>query len=107
MRNRPIQALVTSFIYLFVLAGCSSISPYTTYFGSAYFQGVKTRLKQGVDINASTNENADTFLHISTLNNNVGEVGYLLNRGANPNKTNKAGFPPLFYIQRQQETSNR
>lgn len=106
MKTQSIWTLVTAVIYTLILAGCSSTYSPTTYInGSAYFQGVKTRLEEGADINGGTNENADTFLHISVLNNNAGEVKYLLKKGAKPNQKNKAGLPPIYYINANQKPS--
>lgn len=84
---------LTAVFTILTITGCSVLSPY-----SSYFQGVKSRLEQGVEINAKINENQDSLLHISAQNNVVREVSYLLEQGANPNQKNKFGLAPLHYV---------
>ncbi|MFT6634018.1 MAG: ankyrin repeat protein, partial [Bacteriovoracaceae bacterium] len=82
------------------ITGCS-IFPHHT----AYFEGVKNRLDDGMNINSSVNSKSDTLLHISVQNNSISEVKYLLDRGAKPNINNNFGLPPLYYINAKKNTS--
>ncbi len=93
MDNNLIRKFLTLLFLMIFINGCS-IFPHHT----AYFEGVKNRLDDGMNINSSVNSESDTLLHISVQNNSISEVKYLLDRGAKPNINNNFGLPPLYYI---------
>jgi ankyrin repeat protein len=100
MDNKLIRKFISLLFLITLVTGCS-IFPHHT----AYFEGVKDRLDEGMDINSSVNHELDTLLHISVKNNSITEVKYLLDRGAEPNINNIFGLPPLYYINAKKNTS--
>jgi ankyrin repeat protein len=100
MDNNLIRKFLTLLFLMIFITGCS-IFPHHT----AYFEGVKNRLDDGMNINSSVNSKSDTLLHISVQNNSISEVKYLLDRGAKPNINNIFWLPPLYYINAKKNTS--